>query len=216
MTRVLMSGRKDERLFLCPWTPPFSFCSAASVFCTLKHTVTSTTTQSFFSAARRKKGLLDKSHFSKWRGHAKAEIITLVEWKQGKQIANTETNIGDVWLHSKLRPISSPFFLHVIVVFSMPFFVRLISPLPFSIPLSEQQGLFNFQYLCLSFIYSALEFSFLSTYVTWCPERFSPVCCEQETWEPCVPSQTVSSTPAVLASLDICNKKCISRKGGGG
>lgn len=99
-----MSGRKDERLFLCPWTPPFSFCSAASVFCTLKHTVTSTTA----SQLHGKKGLLDKSHFSKWRGHAKAEVITLVEWKQQKQIANTETNIGNVWLHSKLRPISRP------------------------------------------------------------------------------------------------------------
>lgn len=61
MTRVLMSGRKDERLFLCPWTPPFSLCSAASVFCTLKHTVTSTTAQSFFSAARGKKGFLTKA-----------------------------------------------------------------------------------------------------------------------------------------------------------
>lgn len=109
MTRVWMSGRKDERLFLCPWTPPSSFCSAARVFCTLKHTVTSTTAQSFFSQLHgEKKGLLDKSHFSKWRGHANAEVITLGEWKQRKQIAKTETNIGNVWLHSKLRPISRP------------------------------------------------------------------------------------------------------------
>lgn len=62
------------------------------------------------SQLHRKKGLLDKSHFSKWRGHAKAEVIALMEWKQRKQIANTETDTGNVWLHSKLRPIYLPSF----------------------------------------------------------------------------------------------------------
>lgn len=39
MTHVLMSGRKDERLFLCPPPSPGSYCSDASAVFTLKHMV---------------------------------------------------------------------------------------------------------------------------------------------------------------------------------
>lgn len=115
------------------------------------------TAQSFFSAAQKKEWFLDKNHYLKWRGHAKAGVNYSDGVNTTKQIADTKINRRNVWLHSKLVPflflrsIWGSFIFHA-------FLVCLISSLPFYIHLPEQKHLFNFLYLFLSFIYSPLEF----------------------------------------------------------
>lgn len=109
MTQVLMSGRKDERLFLCPW--PLPCCSATSASFTLKYTVTGQqqhSTKPLLSCTE-KNGFLTKTTSLSEEVMQRLKSITLMEWTQQKQIADTKINRGNVWLHSKLVPF---LFLH--------------------------------------------------------------------------------------------------------
>lgn len=64
--------------------------------------------QSFFSAAQKKKCLLDKNTSLSEEVMQRLKSITVIAWTQQKQIADTKINRGNVRLHSKLVPLLFP------------------------------------------------------------------------------------------------------------
>lgn len=170
------------------------------------------TAQSFFTAALKKKLLLHKTTSLSEEVMQRLKSITVMDWTQQKQIADTKANTGNVWLHSKLVG----FLFHRSACDSIIFyaFLRVSYLLPSILhSFSEQKDLFNFLNLFLAFIDSPLEFPGPASPVfllAWCLERFSPVCCWKDTCNSCIPSLTVCRRSVVPASLDTCNNKSIT------
>lgn len=110
----------------------------------------------------KKECLPDKNHFLKWRGHVEAEV----NYSDGVNATKTNYRSKDKYRECATSfqtcPISLPLFC-MRVWFFLPFFVCLISSLPFYILFSEQTDLFNFLHLLPSFIYSPLEFPGLAS-----------------------------------------------------
>lgn len=91
----------------------------------------SNTAQSFFSAAQEKNGFLTKTTSLSEEVMQRLKSITVMEWTQQKQIADTKINRGNVWLHSKLVPF---LFLHSTrYCFIFCAFLCVLSPLDHSI-----------------------------------------------------------------------------------
>lgn len=110
------------------------------------------------SQLHRKNGLLTRTTSLSEEVMLRLKSITVMEWTQQKQIADTKINIGNVWLHSKLVPFlflrstcdSFIFFAFLCVSYLLPAILYILC--------SEEKDLYNFLSLFLSFIYSRLEF----------------------------------------------------------